>query len=41
MNHVFKTIDNKNSVVNLAAYSNPTMPISIALTEAIVNYINE
>ena len=41
MNHVLKTIDSKDRAVNLAAYSNPTMPISIALTEAIVNYIKE
>ena len=39
MNHVLKTIDNRERAVNLAAYSNPTMPISLALTEAIVNYI--
>lgn len=41
MNHVLKTIDSRERAVNLAAYSNPTMPISTALTEAIVNYIKE
>jgi alpha/beta superfamily hydrolase len=41
MNHVLKTIDSKERAVNLAAYSNPTMPISTALTEAIINYIKE
>ena len=39
MNHVLKTIDNRERAVNLATYTNPTMPISTALTEAIVNYI--
>lgn len=41
MNHVLKNIDSKDRAVNLAAYSKPTMPISTALTEAIVNYIKE
>jgi alpha/beta superfamily hydrolase len=41
MNHVLKTIDSRERTVNLAAYSNPNMPISLALTEAIVNYIKE
>jgi alpha/beta superfamily hydrolase len=41
MNHVLKTIDSRARAVNLTAYSNPTMPISRALTEAIVNYIKE
>lgn len=39
MNHVLKTIDSRERAVNLAAYANPTMLISTALTEAIVNYI--
>ena len=39
MNHILKTIDSSKRSVNLAAYSNSTMPISTALTEAIVNYI--
>lgn len=39
MNHVLKTIDSKERAVNLAAYANPMMPISLSLTEAIVNYI--
>lgn len=41
MNHVLKTIDSRERAVNLTAYSNPTMPISTALTEAIVKYIKE
>ena len=39
MNHVLKTIDSSERSVNLAAYANPTMPISTALTEAIVSYM--
>jgi alpha/beta superfamily hydrolase len=39
MNHVLKTIDSRERAVNLAVYANPTMLISTALTEAIVNYI--
>ena len=39
MNHVLKTIDSSERSVNLAAYANQTMPISTALTEAIVSYM--
>jgi pimeloyl-ACP methyl ester carboxylesterase len=39
MNHVLKIVDSGDRAVNIAAYSDPNMPIAPALTDAIVEYI--
>ncbi len=39
MNHVFKIIDSGDRSANVAAYSNPTMPISNEMAEKISHYI--
>ena len=39
MNHVLKIVDNSNQASNLAAYTNPTIPISEVLIYEIVKYI--
>ncbi len=39
MNHVLKLVDSGDRAVNMATYSNPTLPIAPALTDAIVKYI--
>ena len=39
MNHIFKIIDSGDRSANVAAYSNPTMPISNEMTEKISHYI--
>ena len=40
MNHIFKIIESGDRSANVAAYSDPSMPISTGLAEAIVKYIN-
>jgi uncharacterized protein len=39
MNHIFKIIDSGDRSANVAAYSNPTMPISNEMAEKIRHYI--
>ena len=39
MNHIFKIIDSGDRSANVAAYSNPTMPISNEMAEKISHYI--
>ncbi len=39
MNHVLKIVDSGDRADNIAAYSNASLPIATALTEAIVKYI--
>lgn len=39
MNHVLKIVDSGERTANIAAYSNPAMPIASALTTEIVQYI--
>lgn len=39
MNHVLKIVDNSNKDSNLAAYTNPTIPISEVLINEIVKYV--
>ena len=41
MNHVLKIVDSGDKSVNVAAYSNPTLPISKKLVDAIVGYIKK
>ena len=41
MNHVLKIVDSGDRSANVAAYSNPTMPIAKELTNAIVGYIKK
>jgi pimeloyl-ACP methyl ester carboxylesterase len=41
MNHVLKIVDSGDKSVNVAAYSNPTLPISKNLVDAIVGYIKK
>jgi alpha/beta superfamily hydrolase len=40
MNHIFKIIDSGDRSANVAAYSNPDLPISIVLVEKVTKYIN-
>ena len=41
MNHVLKIVDSGDRADNIAAYSNASLPIATALTEAIVKYIKK
>ena len=41
MNHILKIVDSGDKSVNVAAYSNPSLPIAIELTNAIVSYIQK
>ena len=41
MNHVLKIIDNGDKYANLAAYNDPSLPISNILVEEIVKYVKK
>ena len=41
MDHVLKIVDSGDKSVNVAAYSNPSLPIATELSEAIVGYIKK
>lgn len=41
MNHVLKIVESGDRAVNMATYSNPTLRIAPALTDAIVKYIKQ
>ena len=41
MNHVLKIIDNSDKSANLAAYNDPSLPISNLLVEEIVKYVKK
>jgi hypothetical protein len=40
MNHVLKLVEGGDRAANVAAYSNPDLPISAVLEEKVVKYIH-